>query len=652
MITGSNLEHDKYHLTPEGRRQVEKAAGKIKPGREFDLIFASPFLRTRETAEIIGKHLHVNVHEHEKLSEIVHGSSCEDKPHRACPLKDARKTFDAKPHHDSESWNEVRVRLMEFINDMESKYSSKTILIVSHGDPLWLLDNMGLGLEESEILENGQNGWYPSLAEFKELEWKSIPRDEYGELDLHRPFIDKISVKCARCGALMKKIPDLIDVWFDSGAMPYAQWHWPFENKKVFSEQFPANFITEAVDQTRGWFYTMLAISTLLDKGTAYKNVLCYGHVLDEKGKKMSKSKGNVVSPFEIIDKVGADAARWYFYTLNSPGEYKMFSFRDVEAKLKGFVFTLQNCVRFYELYGDELPARPAGRRTTNYELRTKNLLDKWIVSKFNGLTAEVSASLDTYDPTTAARAIEKFVVEDLSNWGLRRSRKRKEALGLLRFLLLEISKLLAPFTPFTAEDIHQRLHKGVAPKVASIHLHEWPLANKKLIDKKLESEMEEVRGLATLGLAQRKEKQIKVRQPLRSVTVKRAKKFSSDLEDLIKDELNVKEVSYDIKQEEVLGLNTTPDRELINEGYARELIRQIQDMRKEAKYKLDEKIYGQWHSDDGEVSSAIHQWTGEIKKEALLYEFIVGPRDDKKYDVEKEFDIAPSKKIWVGVRK
>lgn len=664
MIISADLKLDKYHLTAEGQKQVEKAAKFIENNHKIDLIYASPFIRTTETAEIVAKAIHLKVNFDDRIKEINHGG-CDGMPHGQCPLRDVKKTMEARHHDLGESWNDVRVRMFDFINDMESKYSGKNILIVSHGDPVWILKEIAMGTPGDEMLAEVTDGrkHYPDLAEFSKLDWKIIPRNQYGELDLHRPYIDSIYLKCDECGASMKKVPDLIDVWFDSGAMPYAQWHWPMENKKVFDGQFPADFISEGIDQTRGWFYTLLAISTLLGKGAPYKNVVSLGHVLDEKGKKMSKSKGNVVSPFEVMDKVGTDAARWYFYTINQPGEYKNFAMKDLESKLKGFIFTLQNCIRFYELYAGEITlAGQANHPGRTGELKVTNLLDKWIMSKFNGLIAEVTTDLDNYDPTSSARAIEKFIVEDLSNWWLRRSRKRKEALVLLRSLLLELSKMLAPFTPFIAEDIHRRLSlKGIhqpgdksrnsSKPVESIHLHDWPAVNKKLINKKLEESMDEIRNIVASGLAERKEKQIKVRQPLKSVKVKRKTKFEADLEELIKSELNVKEVVYDAKMEPMTMLDTYLDRALINEGYARELIRQIQDMRKEAKYRLDDKIFGQWHSDDKDLADAINEWADEIKKEALFSKFEAGQHGSKVFDVEKEFELSPGKKIWIGVR-
>ena len=664
MIMNSDIKEDKYHLTTEGFKQVERVAELIKNNYEIDLIYSSPFLRTMETAEVVGKLIHVKVGRDDRLAEINHGG-CEGQAHLSCPSRSKRKRMHDKPYEMGESWNDTRKRIVSFINELESEYSGKNILIVSHGDPLWLLNAAADGKEGEEIAQDNRQGslWYPDVAEVKEMKWRAIPRNEDGELDLHRPFIDEIYLKCSDCGASMKKVPDLIDVWFDSGAMPYAQWHWPFENKEMVDppslklrrasaslQQFPADFIVEGIDQTRGWFYTLLAISTLLGKGAPYKNVMSLNLLLDDKGKKMSKSKGNIVLPAEVMDKVGADTARWYFYTVNNPGDLKLFSMKDLEAKLKGFVFTLQNCVRFYELYSADLSGHDA--EVFTHSSKATNLLDKWILSRLNGLIAGTTKNLDEYNPMIAARAIETFIVEDLSNWWLRRSRKRKEALGLLRFLLLEASKLMAPFTPFISEDLHMRMHKSHKAGTPSVHLHDWPKADKKLINKKLEEEMEEVRDIVTAGLALRKEKQMKVRQPLNLATIKRAKKFPTDLEDLIKEELNIKQLTYNKKQEVSVDLDLRLDRSLIAEGYARELIRQIQDMRKEAKYKLDAKIYGQWHSDDQDLSAAIKEWSEEIKTEALFKKLDAGKPSKKVYDIEKEMEIAPQKKIWVGIRK
>ncbi|KKS26589.1 MAG: Isoleucine-tRNA ligase [Candidatus Yanofskybacteria bacterium GW2011_GWC2_41_9] len=650
MIISSRLESDKYHLVSKGREDVDNIAMALHKAGGVDEIYASPFLRTTESAEIIGKVLHKSVKKDDRLGEFVHGSACEGKEHNVCPQRSEKEKFENR-EDSGESRNDVRRRMADFINEIESRHQNKKILIVGHGDPLWLLDAIAQGRTEKEIIENKESSeyWYPKLAELKKLNWRKIPRNELGELDLHRPFIDSVILKCSDCGAKMKKIPDLIDVWFDSGAMPYAQWHWPFENKKLFKEQFPADFIVEGVDQTRGWFYTLLAISSLLGNGAPYKTVMSLGHVLDEKGQKLSKSKGNYISPRDLMDKYGVDAARWYFYTVNAPGDPKLFAEKDLQAQLTGFLSTLQNCLKFYELYAESAGQSPIANRQSP-------VLDKWLLSKLNGLILEVSEKLDQYDVTTVARAIEKFVAEDFSNWWLRRSRKRKESLPLLRSALLEIAKLCAPFIPFTAEEMHMRLHAGSVAGTESIHLHDWPKAIKKLINLKLEEEMSEVRDIVTAGLAVRKEKQVKVRQPLRAVKINRAKKFDAGLEDLIKEELNVKKVLYDITQKETVRqlaeLDLELDQALRAEGYTREMMRQIQDMRKEAKYKLNQKVFVQWHSDDKELSDAINEWSENIKRETLLREFLNSPSDKKDYDIQKETDLAPGKKIWVGVKK
>ena len=356
----------------------------------------------------------------------------------------------------------------------------------------------------------------------------------------------------------------------------------------------------------------------------------------------------------DLMDKYGVDVLRWYFLSSMPMGESKSVIPKEIEDKFKGFMTTLDNCVRFYELYASD-------KATWTHDTRPKELLDKWILSKLHGLVSEVTESLDNYDPTTAARAIEKFVVEDFSNWWLRRSRKRKEALDLLRFILLHLAKVLAPFTPFMAEDIKTRMHKFQKAGHESVHLNDWPEVDKKLIDKKLEEEMDKVREVVRVGLALRKEKQIKVRQPLAKIILGGSQDTKATallrycataLGDLIKEELNVKEVVFNENQKEDTVLDVELTQPLIFEGYARELMRQIQDMRKEAKYRLDDRVFAQWHSDDEGLSEAIRQFSDEIKKEVLLSEFNNGPHDGKAYDVEKEFELVPQRKIWIGLKK
>ncbi|MEK9158226.1 MAG: class I tRNA ligase family protein [Patescibacteria group bacterium] len=620
-ISSARLESDHYHLTDEGKLAVERSLELLKLDG-VDAIYASPFLRTKETAEIASKHLHHAFEIDERLVEAGTDIESEGKP---IPKGESVNT---------ESYSSIRTRLSDFMKDMESKHRNKKILIVTHGSPIEVLVSIAEGSEEikGKDLIIG-----PELASIKKLSWRKIPRNEYGELDLHRPFIDDVVIKCAKCKSKMRKIPDLIDVWFDSGAMPYAQWHYPFENKPVFKNQFPADFVVEGMDQTRGWFWTLLGISTLLGRGAPYKNVMALGFTLDATGVKESKSKGNYVPILEFMDRHGADVLRWYFASTMTAGENKAVISREIEDKLKGFFFTLQNCIRFYELYGAD----------ASKELPKLALLDKWLLSRLNRLIASVTEDLDKYDTTTAGRSIEKFVVEDLSNWWVRRSRKRKEALPILRYVLLEASKLISPFTPFMAEDTYRRL----GGDLESVHLTDWPKVQKKFINDKFEAEMETARNLIARGLAERKDKQLKVRQPLASVKLKSVS-LGRDLEALLKEELNVKNVKYDKNQEAdlVFDLEITP--ELAREGYSRELMRQIQDMRKEAKYKMEEEVVVDWQSEEEVIVATLSEWGDDIKKDTVLKALNRRAKNSSAYDIEKETELGGGKKIWLGIRK
>ncbi len=664
-IVNSRLDLDTYHLTDEGREGVERSLELLKLDG-IDAIYASPFLRTKETAEIAGQVLHHKVETDERLVEKGYLLEFDGKP----------DTGTMQYAEGTESAESIRTRVTDFMNDLESKHRNKKILIVTHGQPMYFFQAIAHGYSGDELKNPDIFPYFaPNLAEIRKLEWRKIPRNEYGELDLHRPFIDDVVIKCPKCKSKMRKIPDLIDVWFDSGAMPFAQWHYPFENKDVFKKQFPADFIVEAVDQTRGWFWTLLGISTLLGRGAPYKNVLVLGHTLDEKGQKMSKSKGNFVPVMELMDKYGTDVIRWYFMSTVAAGESKAVIPREIEDKLKGFFFTLQNCIRFYELYAEGYRSQEIGDSLTpnSYNLKP-SLLDKWLMSRLHRTISFVTENLDKYDVASAGRAIDQFLTDDLSNWWLRRSRRRKEALPLLRNVLIEMSKLLAPFTPFMAEDLYRRM-EGEAE---SVHLTDWPKFQKKYVDDKLEAEMVLARVVIASGLALRKEGQfnpaleninsgsthagtgnlganvlksgVKVRQPLASVTFKGGK-FSNDLETLMKDELNVKKVLYDKNQEAevVLDFNLTP--ELIREGYARELMRQIQDMRKEAKYQMDEQVMVDWHSEDKEIISAVAEWAEEIKKDTVL-KSLEQKQKHGDYDLDKESELVPGKKIWIGIKK
>jgi len=556
-----------------------------------------------------------------------------------------------------------------------------------------------------------------SVKELEELSGKRVK-------DLHRPHIDKITFKCDKCGGEMKRVPEVLDCWFDSGSMPFAQWHWPFENKKKIDEgeNFPADFICEAIDQTRGWFYTLLAISTLLEKGLPYKNVISLGHVLDARGEKMSKSKGNVVSPEKAIGEYGADALRWYFYTINQPGDSKRFDFKGLKEVFARHLLTLWNTYKFFNTYatGQKLKVRAASlvsgqgslgkdqRPTANDQTGSQDqkpitinghILDRWIVSELNMLIDNVTLKLDKYDVTGAIRDIEGFI-DDLSNWYVRRSRRRfrqdfvsdfrrvskrspykserliqdqKKAIHPVRLFskksngvqtlyltLIKLVQLLAPFVPFITEEIYRDLtQKGMTRHApTSVHLCDWPKADIKLIDKDLNKKMALVRQIVALGLAARAKARIKVRQPLKKLKVQSAK-LKVELVDLVKDELNVKEIGFIKKIKKVKGLVVESDgkitvtldtritKELKEEGLAREIVRQIQELRKAAGYKFSDKIVVYFNTKSLSLAKILNKWQTYIEKETISK--IEKLTVKIKVDREKEIELK-GEKLWLAV--
>jgi isoleucyl-tRNA synthetase len=418
--------------------------------------------------------------------------------------------------------------------------------------PVWRCENC----KEIKVIE--------SIKEIEELSGKKLE-------DLHKPYIDEAVFECKKCKGKMKRVSEVIDCWFDSGSMPFAQWHYPFENKEKIDKKlnFPADFIAEGMDQTRGWFYTLLAISTLLNKGTAYKNVICLGLILDARGQKMSKSRGNIIDPKEVINKFGADCARMYFYTLNAAGESKKFDFKDMASLYRRFFDILWQSYNFYETYAlkEEIG-----------KIKPKNILDRWIVSKLENLNLQIIKNLEKYDIVLASRFLIDFA-DDLSNWYIRRSRGRfkdgdKNASGTLQYVLFKISKLIAPFTPFFAEELYSKFGEN-----ESVHLEDYPKPEKKLIDEKLEEKMRGIREAVVQGLAERAKAGVKVRQPLKELRITNYElREEKELLELIKDEVNVKEVSFGKE----LVLNLEISEELKKEGEYRELVRNINGLRKE----------------------------------------------------------------------
>ena len=421
-------------------------------------------------------------------------------------------------------------------------------------------------------------GHQHSIGSREEL-YKMSGNEKAKTVEFHRPYIDEITITCPECGKQMKRVPEVIDCWFDSGAMPFAQHHYPFENKDLFEQQFPANFISEAVDQTRGWFYSLLAESTLLFNKAPYNNVIVMGHVQDENGQKMSKSKGNAVDPFNALETYGADAIRWYFYTSSAPWLPKRFSGKAVQEGQRKFMGTLWNTYAFFVLYAN-IDNFDASKYTLEYDKLP--VMDKWLLSKLNSTVAEVDSNLDQYRIPEAAKALQDFV-DEMSNWYVRRSRERFWAKGMeqdkinaymtLYTALVTICKAAAPMIPFMTEDIYQNLvRSNDASAPESIHLCDFPVVNKDHIDKQLEEDMEDVLDAVVMGRACRNEAAIKNRQPISRMYIKADFTLSEFYQEIIEDELNVKEVVFTDDVRDFTSYTFKPQLRTVGPKYGKQL--------------------------------------------------------------------------------
>lgn len=477
-------------------------------------------------------------------------------------------------------------------------------------------------------------------------------------LDLHRPYVDEITFACPKCDGRMQRVPEVIDCWFDSGAMPVAQWHYPFENKGKFKQNFPADFICEAVDQTRGWFYSLHAISTLLFNRPCFKNVICLGHVVDAQGEKMSKSKGNVIDPWAVINNYGADALRWYML-VSTPGEDNhRFSTKMLEETIRKFFLTLWNTYSFFTLYANIDCFVPQPLTVDSDQPKAFTELDKWIISELNRLVSEVSKLMDGYNPTSAARRIEEFM-DDLSNWYVRRNRRRfwksendadkLAAHTTLYQCLVTLSQLLAPFVPFIAEELYQNLFRSVNPQAReSVHLTDFPIADEAKINDKLNSDVELAMKISSLGRAARAKAGIKVRQPLGKAVVNVGaeweKKALESLATEVMEEINVKQLvvlsaakgreesrchrdmpNYSVASDARywVAISTELPPELIAEGVSRELVRHLQNMRRNAKFDITDHIITYYQTKEPLIKQVINTFAGYIKQETLSQELI-----------------------------
>jgi len=466
--------------------------------------------------------------------------------------------------------------------------------------------------------ECGHRECIGSIAELKE-KGINVPED----IELHKPYVDDVHLKCSCCGKEMKRVPDVIDCWFDSGSMPFAQWHYPFENKELFEENFPADFISEAIDQTRGWFYTLIAISTLLFDKSPYKNVIVLGHVQDKNGQKMSKHKGNVVNPWDVLNKQGSDAARWYFYSNSAPWLPNRFFDEAVSESQRKFLGTLWNTYAFYVLYA-EIDKFDPTKYTLDKEKLT--LLDKWILSKLNNTVKSVDSFLENYKITEATRVIQEFT-DELSNWYVRRSRERFwgselndekiTAYMTLYTVLVEFSKVCAPFIPFMTEQIYQNLVISVDKNAKeSIHLCDFPVANPEFDFPEIEKAMDAARKIVILGRAARNAANVKNRQPIGKIYVQSDEEVEETYKDIILDELNVKSIEFTADATEFISYNFKPQLKTMGPKYGKIVKAIFEEVN-----KLDAAVVLSSLETDEGLRLNVCDTDVEIKKEDVLIE-------------------------------
>jgi isoleucyl-tRNA synthetase len=586
-INISDLKNDKYNLTEKGRNQVEVSAEKIKEDG-IDLIFSSPFLRTKQTAGIIADQLKLDIKINEDIREVECGE-LEGKEYQ-----DVEDYFDT-PLPGGESLQEVEKRMIFFIKKLEKEFVDKKIVIVSHGDPLATLKSYFTGHDLKEVLkkEYPQNGEYYKSGDFT-----------------------------SGGNGIMKRIPDVLDCWFESGSMPYAQVHYPFENKEKFEKNFPAKFIAEGADQTRAWFYYLHILGVALEEKNVFENVIVNGIVLAEDGKKMSKRLKNYPDPMEVMDKYGSDALRYYL-TSSQVMKAENFSFSEKDLTDQSRFFnTLFNVLSFYQMFAEK--DRLIKELST---IDLSNVLDKWIISKLQSLNKKMTARMEGYD-LHAIREIPAFV-DELSTWYVRRSRDRvkkgdtaekEQVLNILYYVLFTLSKLMAPFMPFVSEHIYREL----SGNRESVHLEDWPAVATEFIDETIILHMEVVRKIVEVGLSERAEQGFKVRQPLQKITVSNSE-VPTEYTELIKDEVNIKEVVFakDDSGEIKVELDTELTEELKNEGLLREMVRTINQLRKQKGLTVADRIVIKY--DSANLKEIFAKIGASLKEQTLTDEILEG---------------------------
>jgi isoleucyl-tRNA synthetase len=613
-------EKEVYDLTETGVKEAEQGVKELKTLGGVDLIFSSDILRTKRTAEVYGKILGVEVKVDKRLREfdfgIYNGHPSSDW------YKKDQNLWEEGPE-GGENWADIKVRIVEFINEVNERYKGKRILVASHGDPLWVL-----------MQHFGSELSYPKFANPFELDVSAV--------DLHRPYIDEVVLKCPKCGKSAHRISEIFDSWVEAGSMPFAEYHYPFDQKEIFESRFPGQFVAEYIAQTRAWFYVMHVISYNLFGHAPFENVVTTGTIQAEDGSKMSKSKNNFPDPWKVMEQYGVDALR--FYLMNSvvmQADNLDFSERELGIVYRKNILILWNIFNYFVTYANEANWEP---KEGSLETEPKSVLDQWAWARTQELVNETAKQLDNYNTVRYTRAIEEYI-NDLSTWYLRRSRGRKddEFFLTLRHCLIVVAKVSAPVMPYLSEIIYRELNW--VKELPSVHLTSWnKIRDISSKQKNVLEQIQLVRDMVENGHSLRKAASLKLRQPLAGVSYTAAKQLEKEYEEVLADELNVKLVVF--KSEKlpdntpfVLSFDTNITPELKKEGLAREIERLVQDLRKQSGLKVGELANLSYDTEDEELKSAFElfdtkkTYIREIKQESGGQAFEI---EGKKMSIKK----------------
>ena len=671
----SNVKHlvssakDKHPLTNEGRKQIEDLIPVLKQ-KKIDIIIASDVLRAKETAEIISKALNLHLGLFSEISEIKHGVFEEESLEKYYAFYNSELEKLTRSPNGGETGNQVKKRAFDFLKKIDQQYKKKNILIISHRGVFNSLEAASQGLTQEEISEMPPEQDLKT-AELRSWKFNLFPYNSEGVLDFHRPYIDEIKFYSPQ-GEVMTRITDVFDCWFESGSMPYAQDHYPFKNKALTESMFPADFVAEAIDQTRGWFYTLNVLSTALtlkDIGfgenlPAFRNVIVNGLIVGEGGQKLSKHLKNYVDPNLVLEKYGADTLRFFLLTNSPMGNNFSVSEEGIKEIFRKSILTLWHCFSYYETY-------PEGDFISSVQ-SPKNILDRWILSRLNKINKQVTEEMEQYQVGRATRLFISFI-DDLSNWYIRRSRnrfqssfpsEREEVSQVLGSVLFKLSQMIAPFLPFLGESIYSSLIKKTKDSFpVSVHLTDYPKANLSLINESIEEEMKMIMQIASLGLKLRAQAGIKIRQPLSELRIGNLeeKKLSKEAVALLKEELNIKQIVFAKLTEDddwetgednniQIGLKKKISIQLRKEGSLREIIHAVQMLRKDGGLKASHRIT-LYIQGTPEIEKLIDDSRDLILEENRA-EMIVSKSQAKgKLLAQKNLKIN-SKEIWLGINQ